>query len=109
MTTAKHDPKSQNPVANRAKAEVLSWRDLEVWSSSHNTVLRIYHLTKLFPADERFRLTDQLCRAAASVPADIAEGKGRSSLKEYVQFLSIARGSTEEVKYFCCSQGISRT
>jgi four helix bundle protein len=75
-------------------------QDLEVWKVSHNAVLQVYQLTKLFPGDERFRLVDQLCRAAASVPANIAEGKGRSSLREYVQFLSIARGSVEEVKYF---------
>jgi four helix bundle protein len=77
-----------------------SWKDLDVWKLAHGAVLRIYELTQSFPSEERFRLIDQLCRAAASVPANIAEGKGRSSLKEYLQFLSIARGSVEEVKYF---------
>jgi four helix bundle protein len=86
-------------IQNR-KPEIQSWKDLEVWKSSHNAVLQVYQLTKSFPADERFRLIDQLCRAAASVPANIAEGKGRSSLREYLQFLSIARGSVEETKYF---------
>jgi four helix bundle protein len=79
--------------------EITSWKDLEVWKLSHNLVLEIYVLTKCFPADERFRLIDQLCRAAVSVPTNIAEGKGRNSLREYLQFLSIARGSVEEVKY----------
>ena len=80
--------------------QITSWKDLEVWKLSHNGVLGIYRITKEFPSDERFRLIDQLCRAAASIPANIAEGKGRVSLREYVQFLSIARGSVEEVKYF---------
>ncbi|MGH7775351.1 MAG: four helix bundle protein [Candidatus Binatia bacterium] len=76
-----------------------SWKDLEVWKVAHGLVLKVYEITKSFPNDERFRVTDQICRAAASVPTNIAEGKGRNSLKEYLQFLSIARGSVEEVKY----------
>jgi four helix bundle protein len=87
-------PKTQDPTP------VTTWKDLEVWKVSHSAVLRVYELTKSFPAEERYRLIDQLCRAAASAPANIAEGKGRNSLKEYLQFLSIARGSVEEVKYF---------
>lgn len=79
--------------------QVESWKDLEVWQVAHQLVLKVYKITRDFPTEERFRLTDQLCRAAASVPTNIAEGKGRSSLKEYLQFLSIARGSVEEVKY----------
>lgn len=78
---------------------VESWKDLEVWKLAHGLVLKIYEASKGFPGDERFRLTDQICRAAVSVPANIAEGKGRNSLREYLQFLSVARGSAEEVKY----------
>ncbi len=59
----------------------------------------MYEISREFPTEERFRLTDQLCRVAASIPSNIAEGKGRSSLREYLQFLAIARGSVEEVKY----------
>ena len=96
--TPKQTPATQEPVP---KTQYLtSWKDLEVWKVAHGAVLRVYAATKTFPSDERFRLTDQLCRAAASVPANIAEGKGRTSLREYLQFLSIARGSVEEVKYF---------
>ncbi len=76
-----------------------SWRDLEVWKAAHGLVLKVYETTRQFPTEERFRLADQLCRAAASVPTNIAEGKGRGSLKEYLQFLTVARGSVEEVKY----------
>ncbi len=81
------------------QVKVESWKDLEVWKLSHDLVLQIYKITKSFPADERYRLTDQLCRAAASVPTNIAEGKGRNALKEYLHFLSIAKGSIEETKY----------
>jgi four helix bundle protein len=84
---------------SKGKQRVESWRDLEVWKIAHNLVLKVYEATKSFPNDERYRLTDQICRAATSVPTNIAEGKGRNSLKEYLQFLSIARGSVEEVKY----------
>ncbi len=79
--------------------EFESWRDLIVWQKAHAATLAVYQLTKSFPADERFRLTDQLCRAAASVPTNIAEGKGRNSAAEFRQFLIIARGSTEEIRY----------
>lgn len=79
--------------------KVESWKDLEVWKLSHALVLRVYEISKQFPVDEKFRLTDQICRAAASVPTNIAEGKGRNSLREYLHFLSIARGSIEETKY----------
>ena len=94
-------PETGPKVTNRTTViEITSWRDLDVWRVAHEAVLHIYQVTKSFPSDERFRLVDQLCRAAASVPANIAEGKGRSALREYLQFLSIARGSVEEVKYF---------
>jgi hypothetical protein len=73
------------------KTSIESWKDLEVWKISHDSVLDIYKLTKSFPPEERFRLTDQICRSAISVPTNIAEGKGRNSLREYLQFLSIAR------------------
>jgi four helix bundle protein len=76
-----------------------SWKELEVWQKAHGLVLKIYHLTAGFPSVERFRLTDQLCRAAASVPANIVEGQARQTTKEYVHFLYNARGSLEETRY----------
>lgn len=77
----------------------MSWRDLDVWQEAHKLVLGVYEIARQFPVDERFRLADQLCRAAISIPTNIAEGKGRGSLKGYLQFLMVARGSVEEVKY----------
>lgn len=79
--------------------KIQSWRDLLVWQKAHTATLEVYQITKGFPLDERYRLTDQLCRAAASVPTNIAEGKGRGSLAEFRQFLIIARGSIEETRY----------
>jgi len=77
----------------------MTYEDLDVFKLAHKVVLEVYQLSKKFPAEERFRLNDQLCRSAASIPANIAEGYGRFSLKERVQFLYIARGSIEELKY----------
>ena len=79
--------------------KIESWRDLLVWQKAHAAVLEIYRTTKTFPVDERYRLTDQLCRAASSIPTNMAEGKGRGSLAEFRQFLIIARGSIEETRY----------
>ena len=78
----------------------MHWKQLEVWQKAHAMVLEVYKLSTGFPSEERFRLTNQLCRAAVSVPANIAEGNARQTTKEYVQFLSVARGSLEETRYY---------
>lgn len=76
-----------------------SFKDLKAWKKAHELTLEIYTVTKTFPSEERYRLIDQLCRSASSVPANIAEGKGRDSHKDFLKFLIIARGSVEETKY----------
>ena len=78
---------------------MLEWQNLDVWKEAHKLVLEIYKLTRSFPDEERFRLRDQICRCASSVPANIVEGHARYGNREYVQFLYIARGSTEETRY----------
>jgi four helix bundle protein len=75
-------------------------KDLAVWQKAHALVLATYRITRSFPDEEKFRLTNQLCRAAASVPANIVEGNARQSTNEYIQFLFIARGSLEESRYY---------
>jgi len=72
------------------------FRKLIVWQKAMEFTRLVYAAAKSFPAEERFALTDQLRRAAASVPANIAEGNGRASNKDYAHFLAIARGSLYE-------------
>ncbi len=75
-----------------------SFRDLSVWQRAVQLTLEIYKLTGAFPPSERFGLTNQLRRAAVSVASNIAEGNGRATKGEYVQFLGHARGSASEVE-----------
>jgi four helix bundle protein len=74
-----------------------SHRDLLAWKKAMELVTDVYECTANFPARETYGLTSQLRRAAVSVPSNIAEGKGRLSKKEYLQYLSRARGSLHEV------------
>ena len=75
-----------------------SFRNLAVWQRSIELTLAVYKLTSSFPDSERFGLTNQLRRAAVSVASNIAEGYGRSTKGEYLQFLGHARGSNSEVE-----------
>ncbi|MYH63251.1 MAG: four helix bundle protein [Caldilineaceae bacterium SB0675_bin_29] len=79
---------------------IRSYRDLIVWQKSIDLTLRTYKLTGRFPSEERYGLTSQMRRAAASIPANIAEGHARRSTGEYLQFLGIARGSLAELETF---------
>ena len=72
------------------------YKKLIVWQKAMELVRSVYRLSKGFPTDERYALTDQLRRAAISIPSNIAEGCGRTSRKDYAHFLSIARGSLYE-------------
>jgi len=82
------------------KQKIESFKDLEVWKKGIKFTIDIYTITGNFPAQEQFGLTNQLRRAASSVPANIAEGYGRGSDKNYVQFLKTSRGSLNEVETF---------
>ncbi len=81
-------------------SEIKSHRDLVVWRKSMTLAATAYRLTQKFPASERSRITDQLLRAAASVPANIAEGHARGTRKDYAHFVTIARGSLAETETF---------
>jgi four helix bundle protein len=75
-----------------------SYRDLIAWQKAKALALEVYLCTRKFPKDEIYGLTSQMRRAAVSVPSNIAEGKGRYSRKELVQFLFHARGSLLELE-----------
>ena len=72
------------------------YKDLIVWQKAMKLVRAVYALSKAFPSDERYALTDQLRRAVVSIPSNIAEGNGRASNADYGHFLAIARGSLYE-------------
>lgn len=74
-----------------------SFRDVIAWQKAMDLATLIYRVTDSFPATERFGLTRQVRDAAGSVPSNIAEGKGRQTKKDYVQFLYRARGLLFEV------------
>ncbi len=78
--------------------KIRNFTDLNAWKEAHNLVLIIYKITKLFPRDELFGLTNQLRRAVVSITSNIAEGFSRNSYKEKSQFYSIALGSLTEVE-----------
>lgn len=73
-------------------------RDLDVWKKSVSLVTSIYEITKSFPKEEIYGLTNQIRRAAVSVPSNIAEGSARQGNKEFIQFLYIALGSLTELE-----------
>jgi four helix bundle protein len=77
--------------------KIKSHRDLIVWQKAMVLVTEVYRLTKTFPREEVYGLTAQTRRAAASVPANIAEGQGRRLAREFHQFLGNARGSLMEL------------
>ena len=77
---------------------VYSYEDLSVWKKSMNLAVMIYELTKLMPKEEVYGLSAQMRRAAVSVPSNIAEGQQRVSTRDFLRFLSIARGSNAQLQ-----------
>lgn len=70
-------------VISHDKYQIFSFHDLEMWKLSHQLVLEIYKISKMFPKEENFRITSQLIRAAYSIPFNIAEEMGRYTRKEF--------------------------
>jgi four helix bundle protein len=86
-------------VTNAEGSEsIRDYRDLVAWQEARLLVKDVYVVTRVFPREELFGLTQQLRRAAVSVPSNIAEGYGRGSRSDYIRFLRISRGSLYEVQ-----------
>lgn len=79
------------------KAEIKTFEDLEVWKVCRDLKQKIFTITETFPSEERFRLVDQLRRAAISSTANMAEGYGRFHYQENIQFCRQSRGSLYEI------------
>lgn len=72
-------------------------KKLNVWQKSIILIQKIYELTRSFPKIEIYGLTNQMRRAAISIPANISEGAARQTKKEFIQFLHVAQGSLSEL------------
>ena len=77
---------------------VRNYQDLHVWQKARLLAKRVYEVTDALPAHEQYGLTQQLRRAAVSIPSNIAEGYGRGGRQDYVRFLKTARGSLYELQ-----------
>lgn len=93
-------PNNQQPTTETQQptTKIMKYTDLDVWKESRKLVSQVYLLSKNFPKEELYGLTNQLRRSVVSVPSNIAEGCGRQSSKETIHFLFIARGSLYEVE-----------
>lgn len=87
-------------VSGAEQQKARSFKDLTVWQKSMDLAVGVYQLTANFPRDEQFRITAQLTRAVASVPANIAEGHARGTRRDYAYFVSVAQGSLAETETF---------
>lgn len=76
-----------------------NFKELIVWQKAHSNVLSIYTESKSFPKEELYGITSQLRRAAISIPTNIAEGTGKSTKKDFANYLQTALGSSQEVEY----------
>lgn len=74
------------------------FKKLLIWHKGMDLVKQVYQLTSEFPAEEKYGLKAQMCRAAVSIPSNIAEGSAKRSKKEYVKYLEISLGSAHELE-----------
>jgi four helix bundle protein len=79
---------------------IKRFEDLTVWRKAHGLVLKIYVMTRNFPADEKFGLVPQMRRCAVSIAANIAEGFKKRTIREKSSFYNVSQGSLEELRYY---------
>ncbi len=77
---------------------INSYKDLIIWQKSMTVAENIYLITSKFPPEEKYNLVSQMRRSTVSIPSNIAEGRARSSRKDFTQFLRIALGSINELE-----------
>ncbi len=85
-------------VNGQKEDQIRDYRDLIVWKEAMEIAEMVYLLTRAFPREEMFGMTSQMRRAAAAIPANMAEGFGRAQRKPFIQFLRIAQGSLKELE-----------
>lgn len=78
--------------------KICSFKDLNAWKNAHNLALKIYQITKKFPADEIYSLTSQMRRAVISIASNIAEGFSRKTKKDKIHFYIMSLGSLTELQ-----------
>ena len=83
---------------DKKEDQIRDYRDLIVWKEAMEIAEMVYLLTRVFPREETFGMTSQMRRAAAAIPANMAEGFGRAQRKPFIQFLRIAQGSLKELE-----------
>lgn len=77
---------------------VKNYKDLIAWQRAMDLVEEVYQATDTFPKREIFGLTNQARRAAVSIPCNIAEGQGRATVRDFLHFLAVAKGSLQELE-----------
>ena len=80
--------------------DIKSFRELDVWKKAHELTLLVFKMTEAFPRTDQFGIVSQVRRSSSAVAANIAEGFGRGTTKEFLRVLQIAHGELEETRYF---------
>ena len=80
---------------------IRDYKELTVWQKAMDLVVEVYRIVKLLPREETYGLSDQMRRAAISIPSNIAEGQMRNTRREYINFLYMARASNAELQTQC--------